>query len=169
MRRISLIAAMARGRVIGADNTMPWHLPADMRRFKQTTMGKPVIMGRLTYGSIGRALPERQNFVLTRNQGFSAPGCTTYHSLEEAFFATRDAPEVMIIGGAQIYADALPHANYMYLTYINADLAGDARFPQWQASQWREVWRESADSDERNAYPMTFVNLARLAPPMQPH
>lgn len=169
MQRISLIAAMARDRVIGADNTMPWHLPADMRRFRQVTLGKPVITGRRTYDSIGQALPQRENYVLTRERGFSAAGCHVCHTLDDALSATGDAPEVMVIGGAQIYAEALAHANYLYLTYIDAALAGDVRFPEWQTSQWREVWRETRSADERNAYAMTFVNLARLTSPPPQH
>jgi dihydrofolate reductase len=169
MRRISLIAAMAHDRIIGADNAMPWQLPADMHRFRQVTLGKPVIMGRQTYVSIGQALPQRENYVLSRDQGFSAAGCHVCHTLDDALFATGEAPEVMVIGGAQIYAEALIHANYLYLTYIDAALVGDVRFPQWRTSEWREVWRESRDADGRNAYAMTFVNLARLASPTRPH
>ncbi len=164
MRRLALIAAMAHGRVIGDGHAMPWQLPADMRRFRALTMGKPIIMGRLTYGSIGKALPGRDNLVLTRQAGFEAPGCHVYDNLDAALCACEDAPEVMAIGGGQIYALALPHANYMYLTLIAADLPGTVHFPSWQDTQWQQIWREHHAADARNAHAMTFVNLARLAP-----
>ena len=169
MRRLSLIAAMARNRVIGDGESMPWHLPADMQRFRQATLGKPVIMGRATYASIGKALPKRDNIVLTRSADFSAPGCQVCASLDEALSRCADKSEVMVIGGGQIYALALPLANYMYLTYIDADLEGATRFPPWPGSEWQEMWREHHDADERNAHAMTFVNLARVVTPPQAH
>ena len=142
--RISLIAAVARNGVIGAGNALPWRLPEDLRRFKSLTLGHPVIMGRKTYESIGRPLPGRRNIVVTHNAGFSAVGCETAASIEaaiEACASTTD--EVFIIGGAQIYAEALPLVQRLHLTEVRADYAGDAYFPAIDRGLWQETSRES--------------------------
>ena len=134
--KIAMIAAMANNRVIGADNAMPWHLPADLAHFKRTTLGKPVIMGRKTYESIGRALPGRLNIVITRDDQYSLEDATVVHSPEEALALAneQDTPEVMIIGGGNIYQQFLPQASTLYLTFIDLDVAGDTQFPDYEAS-----------------------------------
>lgn len=157
---IILIAAMAKGRVIGNNNTMPWHLPADLKHFKRITTGHNVLMGRKTFDSIGKPLPNRRNIILTRDQQFSATGCNCVHDLEAAFLMDPLKP-LMVIGGAQIYTQCLPFASTMHLTYIDAELDGDTYFPQWDESKWRETERQFYAADDRNAYPMNFVTLEK--------
>jgi dihydrofolate reductase len=146
---VSLVAALARNRVIGAGNRLPWHLPEDLKRFKRLTLGAPVIMGRKTYVSImeqvGKPLPGRRNVVVTRQAGARWDGCEVVHSLAEALAAAGGAPEVFVIGGAELYAQALPLGDRMYLTLLDADYEGDARFPAFDSSDWREVAREPGD------------------------
>lgn len=155
---ISLIAAMDKNRVIGnKDNALPWYLPADLKHFKSVTLGKPIIMGRKTHESIGKSLPERTNIIITRNENYEAPGCVVIHSPEEAIEASGDAPEVVVIGGAEIFAQFLPLANRMYLTLINAEFAGNVYFPEWNPEEWREISREAHESDEKNRYGYTFL------------
>ena len=161
--RISLIAALADDGVIGIDNRLPWRLPADLRWFKQQTMGKPIVMGRKTFDSLGRRpLPGRTNIVVTTDPRYRAPGCIVVHSLDEALRATGDADEVMIIGGASLYAQALPRADRLYLTYVHGRFAGDAHFPVFDTTQWREVRREDHPADDKNPWPYSFVILDRL-------
>lgn len=155
---ISLVAAMSKNRVIGKNNTMPWHLPADLKHFKSVTMGKPIIMGRKTFESIGKPLPGRRNIVVT-HQEKEFPGCDVFHSLEEALKSVASEPEVMIIGGANVYAQVLPKVQRMYLTFIDLDVDGDAFFPAWDESQWREVSSEQHAPDDKNPYPYRFVVL----------
>ena len=165
---ISIIVAMARNRVIGKNNRLPWHLPADLKHFKETTMGHPIIMGRKTYESIGRPLPGRTNIVVTRNPEFRAEGCTVVHSLEEALRAAEEAEEVFVIGGATLYREALPIANRIYLTLVEADIEGDTLFPEIDSDSWEEVHCETHPSDERNPYAYSFIELkrkAKAAPP----
>ena len=128
---ISMIAAMAKDRVIGKDNQMPWHLPADFAWFKRCTMGKPVVMGRKTYESIGRPLPGRQNIVISRDDNLAIEGVTTVTSIERALEAAGEVDEVMIIGGGAIYKACLPQADKLYVTYIDAQIEGDTQFPYW--------------------------------------
>ena len=142
MPLVSLVAALARNRVIGAGNRLPWHLPEDLKRFKRLTTGAPVIMGRKTHESIGKPLPGRRNIVVTRQPGASWHGCEVVHSLEAALAAAGDAPEAFVIGGAELYALALPRADRMYLTLVDADHAGDAWFPEFDPADWRETARE---------------------------
>ncbi len=158
---LSIIVAIARNRVIGRGNRLPWHLPADLRHFKQTTMGHPIIMGRKTYESIGRPLPGRQNIVITRNRNFRAEGCLVVHSLQEALAAVPDAEEVFIIGGASLYREALPLADRIYLTLVDAEVEGDTVFPELDASEWQEVRRETFAPDEKNPFGYAFVELVR--------
>lgn len=158
--RISLIAAMARDRVIGRDNQMPWHLPADLAHFKKVTLGKPVVMGRKTLESIGKPLPGRHNIVVSRS-GFAVEGVTVVADLDAAIAAAGDAPEIMIIGGATIYAQMLERADRLYLTHIDLVVEGDARFPEWNGATWREVDSEAHLPDERNAHAYRFVILER--------
>jgi len=160
---ISLIAAMGRDRVIGRDNQLPWHLPADLQHFKRVTMGKPILMGRLTYESIGKPLPGRRNVVITRDTAFAAPGCEVVNSIEAALAAVADVEEVMVIGGASFYHQMLPQADRLYLTFIDADFDGDAWFPQWDAGEWREMEREEHAPDERNPHAYAFVVLERIS------
>ncbi|MBE7423969.1 MAG: dihydrofolate reductase [Zoogloeaceae bacterium] len=141
--RLSLIAAIAANGVIGAGNALPWRLPEDLRRFRALTLGHPVIMGRKTFESIGRPLPGRRNIVITRNREYQAAGCEVMVSLADALDACRDAgDEIFVIGGAQIYAEALPLAQRLYLTELKAEYPGDARFPQLDRAAWRECARE---------------------------
>lgn len=163
MPDISLIAAMAHNRVIGKDNQMPWHMPADLKHFKATTLGKPVIMGRKTFESIGRALPGRQNIVVTRDASFEALGCDIAHSLEAAVSLAGDVDEIIIMGGGQLYQAALPMANRMYLTFIDLSTEGDAHFPAWDSEEWVIVDRETHSHDDKNPYDYSFVKLERVS------
>ncbi|GAB4346542.1 MAG: type 3 dihydrofolate reductase [Gammaproteobacteria bacterium] len=158
---LSVIAAMGRGRVIGCGNRLPWHLPADLKHFKAVTLGKPVVMGRLTYESIGRPLPGRRNIVISRDPDYRAEGCEVVDSLAGALEAACDAEEVMVIGGATIYQQALPQAGRLYLTLIDENFEGDAWFPAWRESEWRQVASESHAPDEANPHPYRFVVLER--------
>lgn len=157
---VSVIAAVARNRVIGVDNRLPWRLPADLRRFRALTWGKPVVMGRRTHESIGRPLPGRRNIVLTRAR--RAPdGCERAGSLAEAFEMTAPAPETVVIGGARCYREALPLAERMYLTRIDADFAGDAWFPEWSPDEWVERECERVASGAAAPFGYEFLVLER--------
>ncbi len=158
---ISLIAAMSRNRVIGKDNAMPWHLPADLQWFKQTTLGKPVVMGRKTFESLGRPLPKRRNIVVTHDAGFSHEGCEVANSLCEVITMTLNEDEIMIIGGAKIYEQMLPVADRLYLTYIDAELEGDTCFPEFDPQRWQEIERVNHAADENNPHAYSFVILDR--------
>lgn len=159
--QLTLIAALAHNRVIGRDHRLPWRLPADLRFFKQTTMGKPLLMGRRTWESIGRPLPGRRMIVLTGHPGYSAPGCTVAHSLDEAFTLAGPVPEIMVIGGAALYAQTLPLATRLYLTVVEADLPGDVWFPEWDQRGWRLEWEEAHPSDADHAWPYRFQRWER--------
>lgn len=156
---LSLIAAVAENGVIGNDNALPWHLPDDLKRFKAITMGHPVIMGRKTYESIGRPLPGRRNIVISRNPEYMADGCETATSLPAAIAACSGASdEVFVIGGAQIYAEAMPQARRLYLTEIRRAFEGNARFPAVDSTQWREVSRERFQTPEGLKYDFAIYN-----------
>ncbi|MBW3697209.1 type 3 dihydrofolate reductase [Vibrio sp. T187] len=157
---ISMVAAMANNRVIGKDNQMPWHLPADFAWFKRCTMGKPVVMGRKTYDSIGRPLPGRQNIVISRDESLQIEGVATVTSIEQALEAAGDVEEVMIIGGGSIYASCLPKADKLYLTYIELEVDGDTQFPDW-GKNWNQTFSEHYQADEKNSHDMEFVVLER--------
>ncbi|MGI3096525.1 type 3 dihydrofolate reductase [Vibrio diabolicus] len=157
---ISMIAAMADNRIIGKDNQMPWHLPADFAWFKRCTMGKPVVMGRKTYESIGRPLPGRLNIVISRDETLKIEGVTTVRSIEQALDVAGDVEEVMIIGGGAIYAACLPMANKLYVTHIEAAIDGDTQFPDW-GEQFKETYSETYQADEKNAYNMRFTVLEK--------
>ena len=159
--RLCLIAAMAANRVIGKNNALPWHLPADLKRFKALTMGHPVVMGRKTYESIGKPLPGRRNLVITRSRDYLAPGCDVVHSLEAALAACRDAKEIFIIGGAELYRAALPQAQCLEFTEIHADFEGDAVFPEIVRSQWRETAREVHGTEAGSPFRYDFVRYER--------
>lgn len=162
--RVSLIAALAENRVIGRDNRLPWRLPADLRRFKRLTLGKPILMGRKTWESLPGLLPERRHIVLTRDLAYQAPGCVLAHSLDDALAAAGEAPELMVIGGAELYRQLLPRADRLYLTLVRAEIPGDALFPPWDPAQWSTLGREDwpADPDHPHAY--SFLVLERLRP-----
>ncbi|WP_435275798.1 type 3 dihydrofolate reductase [Psychrobium sp. nBUS_13] len=134
--KIAMIAAMAKNRVIGKDNKMPWHLPEELAYFKKITMGKPIVMGRNTFESIGRPLPGRQNIVVSRNSELSIEGVTVVNSIDEAISAADNCEELMIIGGAMLYEHMLPKADVLYLTEIELDVDGDAYFPDYNQHQW---------------------------------
>lgn len=159
---ISLIAAMASNRVIGADNAMPWHLPADLAWFKQNTLNKPIIMGRNTYESIGRPLPGRLNIVISR-QPQTDERVTWVTSLQQAFGAAGVVDEVMIIGGGRVYEQALELANRLYLTHIDAELAGDTYFPDYQQYSWQQTFLQQHCADEKNQYGYRFEILEKQA------
>ena len=159
---ISLIVAMDRNRLIGADGGLPWRLPADLQYFKAVTMGKPVLMGRKTYETIGKPLAGRHNIVITRDASYEAPGCTVVHSPQEALQLSGDASEVMVIGGAQIYRQFLPQAQRLYITFIENGFSGDTYFPEISAERWQTVWEEKHEADERNRHAFCFVVMQRL-------
>ena len=161
--RICLIAALATNRVIGKNNALPWHLPADLKRFKALTMGHPVVMGRKTYASIGKPLPGRHNLVITRNCDYSAPGCDVVHSLDAALAACRGAQEVFIIGGAELYRESLPRAHRLEFTEIHAEFEGDASFPQFSLERWRETGREIHSAEAGVPFRYDFVRYERIA------
>lgn len=164
MRLVAVVAASDND-VIGRGNTLPWHLPADLAYFKRVTMGRPILMGRRTFEAIGRPLPGRRNLVLSRGD-FAAPGTETVASLAEARAKVAGEPELMIIGGAALYALALPETGYIHLTRVHCQVEdGDAFLPPLPPDQWREVSREFRPADERNAHAMTFIELERRAAP----
>lgn len=154
--RISLIVAAAENGVIGAAGELPWKLSDDLKRFKAVTMGKPIVMGRKTWESIGRPLPGRRNIVITRQDGYAAPGCDVVASPEDAVAAAGDAEEIMVIGGSQVYERCLPLADRVYLTRVHADVDGDAFFPALDEDEWRLVSDQSHTADERNEFDFSF-------------
>ena len=154
--RISLIVAAAANNVIGADGGLPWHLPNDFRYFKRITMDKPIVMGRRTWESIGRALPGRQNIVLTRDDEFNAPGALVATSVEAAIAAAGDAGELMVIGGAQVYALFLDRADCIYLTLVAPDARGDTHFPELDHRNWQLASSELHAADDRHAFAYEF-------------
>lgn len=155
-----LVAADERG-AIGQNGALPWHLPNDLKHFKALTMGKPVVMGRRTWLSIGRPLPGRQNIVVTRQPAFVAPGATVVGSLDAAIAAAGGVPEVCIIGGGELYRLALPRVDLIRLTRVHATVTADTFFPALEAGQWREVSREDHAADANHAYPYSFIELRR--------
>ena len=159
---ISLIAAMAEDRVIGLNNRMPWHLPADLRHFKALTLGKPVVMGKQTYLSLGKPLPERRNIVLTHDVDFKAPGCDIAHDWPEVLALCEDSEEIMIIGGEAVYRQTLPIATRMYLTEIAIKVEGDRFFPQWDEQEWLLLDKKSFVADDKNPYNYSFLEYGRI-------
>ncbi len=158
---LTLIAAVAQNGTIGDRNALLWHIAEDMRRFKARTSGHPVVMGRKTYESLGRPLPNRTNAVITR-QAIDLPGCTVVHSIEEAVALFAPEEEIFVIGGAQIYAAALPLADRLDLTVVHRDYAGDTRFPEWDRSAWRLVASEAHPCGADFPFPFTFETYERL-------
>ena len=153
---------MADDRVIGVDNSLPWKLPSDMKWFRQHTLGKPIVMGRKTFESFGgRTLPDRPNIIITRDENYKVEGAIVTHSIGEALKAAGNVDEVMIIGGASFYEQMLPRADRMYLTFVHADVEGDAWFPEYDESNWQETERVDVEADEKNAFDHSFVILQR--------
>jgi len=158
---LALVWAMDKHRVIGREGRLPWHLPADLRRFKAITLGHTVIMGRRTFASIGRPLPERRNLVLSRDSAFDAAGVTVCTDLEQALRVAGSDP-VFVIGGAEVYRSALPRADRLHVTLVDAAVEGDVRFPDYDESAWRLVAAESHPADARNAHAMRFLEFERI-------
>lgn len=164
MTILSMIVAHANNRIIGKDNDMPWHLPADLAYFKKTTLGKPVVMGRKTYESIGRPLPGRKNIVISRDKNYQAEGITTVTSVEEALKQAGDVEEVMVIGGGAIYHHCLPAADRLYVTNIHAEIEGDTQFPDYDTkNDWQLVQSEKYSADEKNAFDLDFCLYQRIS------
>jgi dihydrofolate reductase len=165
--RLAVIVAAAENGVIGRDNALPWHLPGDLRYFKRVTMGKPIVMGRKTFESIGRPLPGRTNIVISRQGGYGAEGVRVVSSLDEALALAEDialvdgVEELIVIGGAEIYAAALPRAQRIYLTRVHAEVEGDAHLPDIDWSAWREISREDHDATPPDSHAYSFVIYAR--------
>lgn len=159
---VSLIAAMAENRVIGIENRLPWKLPADMKWFREHTLGKPIVMGRKTFESFGaKPLPQRTNIVVTSDPDYRAEGAVVVHSIDAALKAADSAPEVMIIGGASFYEQMLPRADRIYLTLVHHNFEGDAWFPEFDHERWRETRRVEFCADDKNPYACSFLILER--------
>lgn len=159
---ISLIVAMAKNGVIGAEGQMPWHLPAELAHFKKMTLGKPVLMGRRTFNSIGRALPYRRNLILSQQVDLRVPQCETFSSLATALAAVSAEEELMVIGGATLYQQTLPLAKRLYLTFIDCELSGDTYFPQWNPAEWRETHSTHHPADALNRFAFHSLQLDRM-------
>jgi dihydrofolate reductase len=158
---LSIICGMDRNRLIGQNNALPWHLPADMAFFKQTTMGKPILMGRKTWDSIGRPLPGRRNIVISRNPDFKLDGTETATSIEAALELVREHPEAMLMGGSSLYEQTMNIADTLYITEINHVFEGDAWFPEIDPDIWKETSREQHQADEKNKFDYAFVKYLR--------
>jgi len=153
---------MARNRVIGRNNALPWHLPADLIRFKSLTMGHAVILGRKTFDAIGKPLPGRRWIVLTRDRGWRHAGVDLAHDLDQALLGVAGDAEVFVAGGAEVYAQALARADRIYLTVIHAEIEGDARFPELEPTEWTLVEDQRHEADERHAFPYSFRRYERV-------
>lgn len=160
---ISLLVAMDKNRVIGKDNQLPWHLPEDLKYFKRITMGHKIIMGRKTFESIGRPLPGRDNFVVTRDQSYKAEGCHILHSVDDIFEIDKSSSgdELFIIGGAELFRHVLPNANRLYITHIDAEFAGDTFFPEINEEQWKLLSKKKGITNDKNPYDYWFAVYGR--------
>lgn len=158
---LSAIAAMSENRVIGADNKLPWHLPADLHHFKKLTEGHPVLMGRHTYESIGHPLPNRCNIIITKDYTFNAPGCVVANSIDCALDSAAYSEHVFLIGGASLYEHLMPKVKRIYLTIVHHHFNGDKYFPELNMAEWEEVSRERHEADEKNPYAYSFIQLDR--------
>ncbi|QEC53116.1 dihydrofolate reductase [Anseongella ginsenosidimutans] len=158
---LSILAAKAENNVIGKDNRLIWHLPADLKHFRELTTGSTVIMGRKTFESIGKALPSRENIIITRQEDYDAPGCEVVHSLEEAVQISSQEENVFIIGGGEIYRQAMGIAGTLYITEIHQQFPGDAFFPEIDEQVWEETFREDHPSNEKNPFDFSFVTYQR--------
>jgi dihydrofolate reductase len=159
---LSLVVAASINNVIGSDGGLPWHLPDDLRHFKQLTTGKPVVMGRRTFESIGRPLPDRRNIVMTRDPAYAATGCDVVSSVSEVLDLAGDAEELMIIGGGQVYRDFLEYADRIYLTRVRANIEGDTHFPGIDEAAWQLVSSEHHAADEKHRYAFDLMVFERL-------
>jgi dihydrofolate reductase len=153
---ITFIVAVADNGVMGRDNALPWHLPDDLKRFKRLTLGKPIVMGRKTFESIGRPLPGRHNIVVSRDPNYLRDGISVVHDADAALAAAGAVPEIMVIGGAELFRTLLPRAGRLHLTRVHGNIEGDVVWPALDERRWRAVERESHSADERHAWPMTF-------------
>ena len=160
MKKISIIVAMSDNYVIGLKNKLPWHISADLKNFKNITLGNPIIMGRKTYDSIGKPLKDRDNIVISRDNSLKIDGVEVVDSLEKAIFMTAEAPVTFIIGGQQIYQIALPIATHMYVTKVEGNFEGDAYFPDYNQQEWREVGREDLITDDNLKF--SFLKYERI-------
>ena len=161
MTCLSFIVAMDENRLIGSNNQLPWHMPADLALFKRNTMGKPIVMGRKTHDSIGRALPGRRNIVITRDPGFRAEGCEVTLGIDAALALCASEAEVMLIGGASLYEQTLVRANALYITRIHHAFSGDTWFPDFDVDAWNIEEKQDFAADDRNPYPFSFVKYVR--------
>ncbi len=161
MTELSLIVAMDDNRLIGSNNNLPWQLPADLAFFKRTTMGKPIIMGRKTFVSIGRPLPGRHNIVITRDSAFSAEGCEIADGIHTALSLCRDVEEVMLIGGASLYQQTIDQATQLYITRIHHSFEGDTWFPEFDLKVWKQANRQDYEADSSNPYAYSFIKFIR--------
>jgi len=162
---LELVVAVAENDVIGRGNQLPWHLPADLRHFKALTLGKPVLMGRKTFESIGKALPGRLNIVMSRSAGFSPLDCVVVKTLDDARLAAGMQPELMVIGGSELYRQCLPFARRIHLTLIHTRIEdGDTLFAGWRGAEWQATARERHEADEKNLYAYSFITLDRRGP-----
>ncbi len=160
---ISIIVAAAENNAIGKDNKLLWHLPADLKRFKSLTMGHPIIMGRKTFESIGRPLPGRTNIIITRNKDLRTEGVLLAGTMQEALAVSGNAPEIFITGGAEIYSQALPLADKIYLTRVHGTFEGDTFFPAISEKEWHKTEEKSYPADEKNAFPYTYITYIKPA------
>ena len=158
---LSIICAMDKNRLIGNNNQLPWHLPADLALFKKNTLGKPIIMGRKTFDSLGRPLPGRQNIVVTSKPDWSAEGCVTANTIDQALALAKDADEVMLIGGASLYKQTIEIADILYLTIINDVFSGDTWFPEFDSQQWTIAEETFFDLNETNLHSFSFIKYIR--------
>jgi dihydrofolate reductase len=161
MSLLSIIVAAAENGVIGSHNQLPWRLPDDLKRFKALTLGKPVVMGRRTFESIGKPLPGRTNIVVTHRSDLALAGCLVVGSLEAALAAAGNAPEIAVIGGAQIFEQALPRTDIIHLTRVHAHVDGDVHFPDLDPDEWQETETEHHPADDRHPHAFTFITLRR--------
>lgn len=160
---LSIITAMDNNRLIGQNNALPWHLPEDLAFFKKTTLNKPIIMGRKTFESIGRPLPGRTNIIVSRNNNYSVEGCVVLDGIESVLDYCKNDEEIMLIGGASLYEQWLPHAHQMYITLIDDEFEGDAWFPDYQPNNWKTEWSESHCTDKTPKIRYQFMKLVRAA------
>ena len=158
---LSIIVAMGKNRVIGKNGMLPWHISSDLKNFKKITMGKPILMGRKTYESIGRPLPGRENIILTKNKNYFAEGCIVKNTIDEVFSYCQKVPELMIMGGAALYEQTLHKAKRLYITEVNATTDGDVFFPEFDRNQWLEISRNSFEAGENDDFDYIFMILER--------
>lgn len=160
--KISLIVAMASNRVIGINGQMPWHLSADLKKFRQITTGHPILMGRKTYESIGRPLPGRRNIIISRNPDYKIAGCEVFSDIDAAIACCSESEELFVIGGAGFYESMLPKANFLYLTEINKAFSGDTYFPEINTQEWQEIERIDINNDDSVDFSYSFLKLQRI-------